>query len=153
MYLLINKIKFMMNKPHCFFGFLLDNFMSKRKDWGRFNANVYTVNDSFGKATAFAIKNGKFISVGGDEILNLYRMRLNLMLRVYQFTQGFIDAHCHFFSLGLSLGEVDLRGCKSIEEIEKVIDIFTKNRTNVIIGRGWDQNLWKIKFFQIMSFK
>ena len=44
----------------------------RKADWVVFNANVYTVNDSFEKVTAFAIKDGKFISVGGDEIVSLY---------------------------------------------------------------------------------
>ena len=56
------------------------------------------------KATAFAIKNGKFISVGGDEILNLYPNALKFDAKGLPIYPGFIDAHCHFFSLGLSLG-------------------------------------------------
>ena len=139
-----------MNKTAMFFlVFCLIISCQKRKaDWVVYNANVYTVNDSFGKATAFAIKNGKFISVGGDEILNLYPNALKFDAKGLPIYPGFIDAHCHFFSLGLSLGEVDLRGCKSIEEIEKKLLIYSqKNRTNVIIGRGWDQNLWDNKVF------
>ena len=30
------------------------------------NANIYTVNDAFSKAEAFAIKDGKFIGVGSN---------------------------------------------------------------------------------------
>ena len=44
----------------------------RKADWVVFNANVYTVNETFERATAFAIKDGKFISVGSDEIVNLY---------------------------------------------------------------------------------
>ena len=29
------------------------------------NAQVYTVNDNFDKVSAFAVKNGKFVAVGG----------------------------------------------------------------------------------------
>jgi len=32
-----------------------------------YNAKVYTVNDSIQSATAFAVKNGKFIAIGNDE--------------------------------------------------------------------------------------
>ena len=56
-----------------FFVFCLITSCQYRKaDWVVFNANVYTVNDSFEKATAFAIKDGRFISVGGDEIVKTY---------------------------------------------------------------------------------
>ena len=49
---------------------------------------------------------------------------------------------------GLSLGQVDLRGSKSIEEIEKRLLLHSKeNQSDVIIGRGWDQNLWENKVF------
>ena len=52
--------------------FLITSCQQRKADWVVFNANVYTVNDIFEKATAFAIKDGKFISVGGDEIVNFY---------------------------------------------------------------------------------
>ena len=36
------------------------------------NAKVYTVNDGFEVKSAVAIKDGRFIAVGGEEILNQY---------------------------------------------------------------------------------
>ena len=120
----------------------------RKADWVVFNANVYTVNDSFEKVTAFAIKDGKFISVGGDEIVSLYPNVLKFDAKGLPIYPGFIDAHCHFFNLGLSLGQVDLRGTKSIEEIEKRLQSYSQNNQfDIIIGRGWDQNLWKSKVF------
>ena len=125
----------------------------RKADWVVFNANVYTVNDSFEKVTAFAIKDGKFISVGGDEILSLYPNALKFDAKGLPIYPGFIDAHCHFFNLGLSLGQVDLRGTKSIEEIEKRLQSYSQNNQfDIIIGRGWDQNLWKSKVFPNNNF-
>ena len=132
-----------------FFAFCLITSCQYRKaDWVVFNANVYTVNDSFEKVTAFAIKDGKFLSVGGDEIIDLYPNALKFDAKGLPIYPGFIDAHCHFFNLGLSLAQVDLRGSKSIGEIEKRLLSYTKNSpSDIIIGRGWDQNLWKNKAF------
>ena len=132
-----------------FFAFCLITSCQYRKaDWVVFNANVYTVNDSFEKVTAFAIKDGKFLSVGGDEIIDLYPNALKFDAKGLPIYPGFIDAHCHFFNLGLSLAQVDLRGSKSIGEIEKRLLSYTKNSpSDIIIGRGWDQNLWKKKSF------
>ena len=37
------------------------------------NANVYTVDNQFSKANAFAVKDGKFVAIGSDkEILRHY---------------------------------------------------------------------------------
>lgn len=132
-----------------FFAFCLITSCQYRKaDWVVFNANVYTVNDSFEKVTAFAIKDGKFLSVGGDEIIDLYPNALKFDAKGLPIYPGFIDAHCHFLNLGLSLAQVDLRGSKSIGEIEKRLLSYTKNSpSDIIIGRGWDQNLWKNKAF------
>ncbi|RZP10198.1 MAG: amidohydrolase [Flavobacteriales bacterium] len=132
-----------------FFAFCLITSCQYRKaDWVVFNANVYTVNDSFEKVTAFAIKNGKFLSVGGDEIIDLYPNALKFDAKGLPIYPGFIDAHCHFFNLGLSLTQVDLRGSKSIGEIEKRLLSYNKNSpSDIIIGSGWDQNLWKNKAF------
>ena len=137
-----------------FFAFCLITSCQYRKaDWVVFNANVYTVNDSFEKVTAFAIKDGKFLSVGGDEIIDLYPNALKFDAKGLPIYPGFIDAHCHFFNLGLSLAQVDLRGSKSIGEIEKRLLSYTKNSpSDIIIGRGWDQNLWKNKAFPNNSF-
>ena len=33
------------------------------------NANIYTVDDNFSKAQAFAVKDGKFIAVGDEETI------------------------------------------------------------------------------------
>ncbi|HAB28228.1 MAG TPA: amidohydrolase, partial [Xanthomarina gelatinilytica] len=56
---------------------------------------------------------------------------------------GFIDAHCHFYGLGMNLQKVDLRGTTSFDEVMKrVLDYQNERQTDFIIGRGWDQNDW-----------
>ena len=60
------------------------------------------------------------------------------------------DAHCHFYQLGLAQEQVDLRGSKSVEEIiDRINAHLEENNDEVILGRGWDQNLWEEKFSQI----
>jgi predicted amidohydrolase YtcJ len=59
---------------------------------------------------------------------------------------GFIDSHCHFLNLGLSLQQVDLVGSKSFEEVLERVTRFEQNKDlTALIGRGWDQNDWEIK--------
>ncbi len=62
------------------------------------NANIYTVDEAFSKAEAFAIHKGKFIAVGtSDEIRNTYTSDQIIDADGRTITPGLIDAHCHFF--------------------------------------------------------
>ncbi len=110
------------------------------------NASVYTLDDITGKATAFVVDEGRFIAVGGDELLNNYQAKKVLDLQKLPVYPGFIDSHCHFLKLGLSLQQVDLKGTRSFEEVLNRVQDYSKNKElSAILGRGWDQNDWKDK--------
>jgi predicted amidohydrolase YtcJ len=113
------------------------------------NANAYTVNTTFDKAESFAIKDGKFIAVGSNvEIQSNYATLKTIDAKNQTIVPGLIDAHCHFFGLGLSLQKIDLRGTKSYDEIlEKLVAFKKEKNTDYITGRGWDQNDWEVKIF------
>jgi predicted amidohydrolase YtcJ len=113
------------------------------------NANAYTVNGSFDKAESFAIKDGKFIGVGSnDAIQNKFIATETVDAKNKTIVPGLIDAHCHFFGLGLSLQKVNLRGTKSYDEIlEKLVAFKKEKNSEYITGRGWDQNDWEVKEF------
>jgi hypothetical protein len=113
------------------------------------NANIYTVNNSFDKAEAFAVNQGKFVAVGtSQEILEKYESANVIDAQQKAITPGLIDAHCHFYGLGTTQLHVDLRGTKSFEEVLARIVAFQKEKpSNFIRGRGWDQNDWEIKEF------
>jgi predicted amidohydrolase YtcJ len=119
-----------------------------RVDFIVHNAKVYTTNRDMDVASAFAVKDGKFIAVGDESLLDEYQTS-NLVdaqgLPVYP---GFIDAHCHFLSLGLTQTQVQLEGTKSYEEVtERVKAYAAAESRQVILGRGWDQNDWENKEF------
>ena len=113
------------------------------------NANIYTVNNSFEKAEAFAIKNGKFIAIGtSEEIQKKYTSENLVDAKKQTIVPGLIDAHCHFYGLGLQQQKVDLRGTKSYDEVlQKLVSFQKEKGSTFITGRGWDQNDWKIKEF------
>lgn len=113
------------------------------------NANVYTVDDSFGKASAFAVRNGKIIAVGTvSEINSNYKATDTLNANGNTILPGFIDAHCHFLGLGLNQQTVDLVGTTSFEDMMKrVLDFQNENHKDFISGHGWDQNDWDDKQF------
>ena len=110
------------------------------------NATVYTMGETRGTATAFVVNNGKFIDVGGEELLDRYEAKKTLDLQELAVFPGLIDSHCHFLSLGLSLQQVDLVGTKSFEDVLSRVQQFAKqSKASVLLGRGWDQNDWENK--------
>ncbi len=113
------------------------------------NAIVYTVDSTLTTAESFAVKDGKFIAVGNDiEIQNNYTARETMDAKGKAVYPGFIDSHCHFYGYGKGLVEVNLIGTKSFDEvIQRVVDYSKTNKSNWIIGRGWDQNDWEKKEF------
>ena len=64
---------------------------------------------------------------------------------------GLQDAHGHVVSYGNSLVELDLRDCKSFDElIGRVAERASQTKEGAwILGRGWDQNLWPEKEFPV----
>lgn len=131
-----------------FFTVLLTS-CNTRVDFIVHNAKVYTTNRDMDVASAFAVKDGKFIAVGDESLLDEYQTS-NLVdaqgLPVYP---GFIDAHCHFLSLGLTQTQVQLEGTKSYEEVIERVKAYADaaESRQVILGRGWDQNDWENKEF------
>lgn len=117
------------------------------------NATIYTVNKSFDAASAMAISNGKIVAIGSnDEISDKFESKNTIDASGKFVYPGLIDAHCHFYSFGLSLQEVDLRGTKSMDEIIARIQAFQKiKNVDFIVGNGWDQNDWEIKKFPTKS--
>ena len=113
------------------------------------NANIYTVNDNFETAQAFAVKNGKFLEVGtSKDILAKYDTSTIEDANGQTIVPGFIDAHCHFLGLGFNQQAVDLVGTTSFDEVvQRVTDFQNKNNLKYIKGRGWDQNDWEVKEF------
>ena len=130
-------------------GFILTLISCQKKvDLIVHNATVYTMGDNIGRASSFVVDDGKFIAVGGEELLKTFKANKILDLKELPVYPGFIDSHCHFLSLGLSLQKVDLTGTRSFEEVVGRVKDFAKNKKlKAIIGRGWDQNDWEVKTF------
>ncbi|GAB5495810.1 MAG: amidohydrolase [Phycisphaerales bacterium] len=114
------------------------------------NATVYTVDDAFSVAQAFAVEDGMFAAVGtDDEIRGLAGDSTKVIdLGGMTVLPGLIDAHGHMAGLGqLQLGVVDLSGTTSYEEvIERVVERAADTEPGEwILGRGWDNESWENK--------
>ncbi|WP_442787637.1 amidohydrolase [Flavobacterium suncheonense] len=113
------------------------------------NAKIYTVNKDFEVTQALAVKDGKILEVGTNSvILKRFSSPKTINATGKYIYPGFFDAHAHFYSYGLNLQRVDLRGTKSFDEvIAKIVAFQKENNLDYIQGRGWDQNDWTVKEF------
>ena len=114
------------------------------------NARVYTVDDRFSVAQAFAVEDGMFAAVGSEEdVRNLIGNSTRVIdLGGRTVLPGLIDAHGHMAGLGqLQLGVIDLAGTTSYDEvIQRVVERASESEPGAwIIGRGWDHESWPEK--------
>src|SRR5262245_1752332 len=86
-------------------------------------ATVFTVDEKTPRAEAFAVKNGRFLAIGTSDEIRRLAGRDTEVIDAGKMTvvPGFIDAHCHPASAGLShLIDVDCDR-RAIAEIQKAI--------------------------------
>ena len=114
------------------------------------NANVYTVDNDFSKAQAFAVKDGKFVAIGDEEtIMRQYAAKETIDAQGDAVYPGFMDGHCHFTGYGENLIRwADLKGCRSYDEVIERLKVHDNlYPSELLLGRGWDQNLWEVAEF------
>jgi predicted amidohydrolase YtcJ len=132
------------------FGFIiLSCNQQKQADLVIINAKIYTVDGNFSVKEAMAIKDGKILMVGtSDDVLVKFKTENKLDLNGKFIYPGINDAHAHLYGLGENLRGVNLRETNSFDEIVQRIESYQKEfESNFILGRGWDQNDWKVKDF------
>ncbi len=114
------------------------------------NATVYTVDSTFSKAEAFAVKDGKFVAVGtAADLKAKYEATKEIDAKGQFIYPGFYDAHCHFYHYAAGLSGASLVGTKSwaqvIQKLQETRRKYPKARW--LTGTGWDQNDWPTKQF------
>jgi predicted amidohydrolase YtcJ len=109
------------------------------------NATVYTVDSTFSKAQAFAVRDGHFVAVGSTaDLQGRYQAAQTVDAGGQFIYPGFYDAHCHFYRYALGLRSANLVGATSWAE---TVSRLTRHRQQQpdaawLTGRGWDQNDW-----------
>lgn len=102
----------------------------------------------------YVYKNGKFekldILIKGEKIIKVgkdIKGKEEESLRDLYIYPGFFDSHLHVYGIGKEMEIVNLKGCKSMEEIiERIKEKYPSiKKDKWIIGRGWDQNLFELK--------
>jgi len=111
------------------------------------NGNIITMNSSKPKAQAIAVLDSKIIEVGTNaEINKCIGKNTNLIdLKGRTVVPGLIDTHAHMADFGRSLTWINLRGVKSIKEMQRQLKERVKQtpKGKWILGRGWDQDRFK----------
>jgi len=107
---------------------------------------VHTVNPADDVVSALAVGRDRILAVGADADALAHRGPGTQVveLRGRSLLPGFIDAHCHFPSLGVSMTAIDCKapGMQSIEALQKAVRerAATQPAGTWIRGRGYDQS-------------
>lgn len=110
------------------------------------NAAVYTMDPNQPTATAFAVRDGKFLAVGAAaEIDSLRGPQTQVLdLEGAPVLPGLCDAHIHFTHYALGLQRIDIFEVPSLQEMCQ--RIATKVQSTPpgqwLVGWGWNQTLW-----------
>ena len=126
------------------------NQSAQQADLVVYNGTVYTANDNFDKAEAFAVKDGKIVELGTTvDIRQKYAAAAELDAEGKAIYPGLIDAHAHFYRYGLGLQSADLVGTASFAEVVQQLVAQREKYPDAdwLTGRGWDQNDWAVKEF------
>jgi predicted amidohydrolase YtcJ len=128
------------------FLFFLQACKPNNADYIITNARIYTLNEQFDTASVLVIKDGKFLAVGGNELLEKYNAVNCINANNNFIYPGFIDAHCHYTGYAMDKYKLEFWGTKSFNEVvTKTIEYARTNKREWIEGRGWDQNDWEVK--------
>ena len=97
--------------------------------WG---GKVITMDPQKPAAAAVAVKNGRFLEIGGDSEVRALAGRNTIMidLRGRTVTPGFIDSHQHMSQYGTDLLQIDCSPgrCKGIPRIQEAVRNETKRK-------------------------
>ena len=107
-----------------------------------FRAKVYTLNPQSPWAQAVAIRHGKIVAVGSEEVVGKMR---GIGTRVIDaggklVLPGFTDCHVHFYEGSEALGQVTLDGLTTVAEIQDRLREYAARHPgdSWILGRGWN---------------
>ena len=113
------------------------------------NANIISLDKEKSSPESLTIKNGFIESID----------KLNPSLKTINchgatIIPGFIDSHFHLRNLGKRLDMIQLKGINSLEKIKTLVmhECKKKKSGEIILGFGWDQNLWEGKNFPESDF-
>src|SRR6056297_1303988 len=121
--------------------------LERQTDMLLINGHIQTVDETLRVVQAMAVNKGKIIDTGTtDELLSRYDARETINLEGKFVYPGFLDPHSHFFGYSRNLLGANLWMSESMEEVVERLVAHEKTMIgNWMQGRGWDQNLFRVK--------
>lgn len=111
------------------------------------NANIYTVNESFPRAEAVAIRADTIMAVGTTAEVKAYQGEGTEVIDLggKTMTPGLIESHAHIMGMGYNQLHVDLMYVQSYEELINMVSEAAEGAPDGtwILGRGWHQDKWE----------
>jgi predicted amidohydrolase YtcJ len=106
------------------------------------HAKIYTLNAQTPWAQAVAIRHGKIVAVGSDELVERMRGAGTRLIDAggKLVLPGFTDCHVHFLEGSVALGQVTLDGLMSVAEIQNRLREYAAKHPGDgwVLGRGWN---------------
>ena len=116
-------------------------------DLALLNGNIHTMDPRQPRAAAVAIAGDRFLAAGSDAEMRALLAPGGRVADLGGATvvPGFIDAHIHFLSYGLSLQEIDLSDTPTLScALERIRRRAADTPAGQwLTGRGWDQSVWE----------
>ncbi|MCB9161185.1 MAG: amidohydrolase [Caldilineaceae bacterium] len=107
------------------------------------NGRIYTLDTDNAEVSALAVKDGRVIAGGGDDVAALAGPRTEILdLGGRTALPGIFDSHNHLMQVGVKLTRIRLDECTSPAEMMELV----RARATVtppgtwIIGEGWNEN-------------
>lgn len=109
---------------------------------------IYVADTQMSTIESFAIHGGSILFTGNlIDAKNKYK-NAKIIHHKGILYPGFIDAHCHFLAYCRGTKELNVFGVTNPAKIAKMAKKFARKTKRIwIVGRGWDQNLWKLNEF------
>ncbi|HVW67640.1 MAG TPA: amidohydrolase [Steroidobacteraceae bacterium] len=106
---------------------------------------VLTVDSAFSIKSAVAVKDGKIVAVGGDEIPRRYQAARTIDLKGRTLLPGFTDTHVHILFEGVR--DVQLSDATSIAELQRRVRAKARELGpgKWVTGMEWDEAIFKEK--------
>ncbi|WP_141730776.1 amidohydrolase [Oligoflexus tunisiensis] len=115
------------------------------------NARIHTMTAEKSQVEALAIQGGRVVATGtAQELKSLQGPSTRVIdLKGKAVYPGFHEGHGHLKGLGYQLVRLDLSGVTDLKVVQDKVkkEIAKTPKSEWVLGRGWDQNLWSRKEF------
>ena len=110
------------------------------------NGNIVTLDPAQSRASALVLRGDEILYVGDDATAQSYREHNSETIDLHEklTLPAFTDSHLHFTGFAQTLEQVNLNGCRSVEEaVERVRARASQTPPGQLIwGSGWNNTDW-----------